>query len=260
MSERWLYFSDIHVPHHDPESVQWVIEGIEKWKPDHLIFGGDGIDANAASRWPNEYKHSLKDEYDSFNQILQDCRKAAPDNCKLVWIRGNHEDNIVAPNRIKEDVRELCAIENNVAEHEYWKAIPYSRHHIKGAYKLGQVYFIHGHELAPGKLDEQAIKMANYEPFSLTVNGHTHRPTLQPVQVMLRKTPLAHWRIDAGCSMAWDKAIYMNRLNMTDWGHAYVVGEAMPLKSPRKSREWNAEVRVKDMAGDTDVVLWKSNL
>lgn len=259
-SERFLYFSDIHVPHHDPNYIEWVLETITEWQPKHLVFGGDGIDANAASRWPNEYKHTLEDEYRWFNDILVKMRKAAPKGCKLVRIEGNHEDNIISPNRVPEDLRSLVQLEKHVPEAANWKFVPYTRHHIRGAYRIGQVSCIHGHETAAGKLAEQSIKMSNYEPFSLTISGHTHRATHTVQQVMLRKTPLPHWWVDAGCGVDFEKMQYMKRLNMTDWAHALVVGEAMPLKSPRKSREWDAEVRVKAMAGDTDVCLWKSGL
>lgn len=259
-SERAFYLGDVHVPHHDPESLAWAIGLIEKWKPQHLIFGGDLLDANAASRWPNEYEHTLEDEYKWGNEILRSLRTAAPRSCKLVWIWGNHEDNIRAANRVPKDLRSLVEVGKHVKEYGNWKHIPYTRHHVRGAYRIGQVSFIHGHETAEGRLDEQAIKMGNHEPFSLTVSGHTHRPTINIKQIMLRKLGLPHWRADAGCHMKWDSAAYMKRLDMTMWGHACVLVEAMPLKSPRKTREWQAEVQVRDLAGDTDVVMWRSNL
>lgn len=259
-SERAFYLSDIHVPHHDPESLAWAVGLIEQWKPDHLIMGGDLIDANAASRWPNEYEHTLKDEYRWGNEILKDLRSAAPKNCTCVWIWGNHEDNIRSANRVPKDLRSLVQIEDHIPEYQNWKHIPYTRHHIKGSYRRGQVSFIHGHVTTDAAMDEQAIKMANYEPFSLTISGHTHRPTLAVKQVMLRRFGLPHWRADAGCHMNWDSAEYMKRLDMTQWGHACVLTEQIPIKSPRKSREWNAEIKVREFAGDTDVALWKSNL
>ena len=259
-SERAFYLSDVHVPHEHGESLAWNISLIEKWQPKHLIFGGDLIDANAASRWPNEYEHTLEDEYERGNKVLRDLRMAAPRGCNLVWIFGNHEDNVGRVNRVPKDMRSLVAIKKHVQEYERWKHIPYTRHHTKGAYHVGQVYFIHGHETTEARLDEQAIKMANYEPFSLTVSGHTHRPTLNVKQIMLRKFGLPNWRADAGCQMKFDSAEYMERLDMTQWGHACVLTESVPLKSPRKSREWNAEIKVKELAGDTDVVLWRSNL
>lgn len=260
-SERAFYLSDVHVPHEDLESLAWAIDLIEKWKPKHLIFGGDLIDANAASRWPNEYDHSLEDEYRRGNSVLHSLRMAAPDDCNLIWIFGNHEDNVGRANRVPKDLRSLVEIEKHVDEYRHWKHVPYSRHHTKGAYHVGQVYFTHGHETTERKLDTQAIKMANYEPFSLTVSGHTHRPTLSIKQIMLTsRFGLTNWRADAGCHMKFDSAEYMQRLDMTQWGHACVLTESVPIKSPRKSREWNAEIKVRELAGDTDVVLWRSNL
>ena len=259
-SERAFYLSDVHVPHHDPESLAWAIDLIEKWKPQHLIFGGDLIDANAASRWPNEYEHTLEEEYRWGNDVLRSLRMAAPKDARLVWAFGNHEDNVGAPNRVPKDMRSLVAIKKHVEEYAHWKHVPYTRDPEKGAYRIGQVSFIHGPEATAARMDEQAIKMSKYEPFSLTVSGHTHRPTLHIEQIMLRKFGLEHWRADAGCHMKFDSAEYMKRLDMTMWGHACVPVEAMPLKSPRKSREWNAEVRVRELAGDTDVVMWRSNL
>ena len=173
-SERAFYLGDVHVPHHDTESLAWAIDLIEKWKPQHLIFGGDLVDANAASRWPNEYKHTLADEYKWGNQILRDLRMAAPKNRRLVWIWGNHEDNIRAPNRVPKDLRKLVEIEKHVPEYQRWAGgargsgekrtlhVPYNRHHIKGAYRIGQVSFIHGHVTAEGRLVEQATEMANH--------------------------------------------------------------------------------------------------
>lgn len=262
--ERWAGLSDTHCPHHDRGYVPWFIEQIEQHKPQHIIFGGDGIDCNAASRWPNEYSHTLSSECDAFvADVLVPVRKAAPPGCKLVWIYGNHEDNSLRPNRIPKDLRDMVDIRayiNEKHDHEAdrWLHVPYKRHPIKGVYRIGQASFLHSHETSDAGIKQQAVVMNNRDPFSVTIHGHTHRPTPHPVQIQLGKTRLPHWDIDIGCGIDFEQPMeYIERQRMDLWGQACVIGESVPLKSPRKAREWDAEVRIRKMASDWDVADWK---
>ena len=256
--KRFLVCSDLHVPFLDEDAFEWLLEQIKDFKPHLLVLNGDLFEAKAASRWPSEYTHHLLDEYEKAGTVLHKLRKIAPKGCRLKFVLGNHDDNIQAPNRLPIDIRSAVAFHKHVDELKHWGQVPYENNPNKCMVSLGQVKFMHG--FTTGKWSDRNEAVTHGAEWGLVIRGHTHRPV--PVtQAEFGSVKVNFWYANTGCLTKFDPPMdYMKRKSTQSWGHAIVVGEASELKSPRVGRYWDAELRMRKMAWDSDVRSWKSAL
>lgn len=219
---------------------------IASYRPDVIVHLGDGHEASGASVHPNEERFTLQEEYAAHNKLLEDIRKAATHKgrrtTRLVFLPGNHDDNILAACRIESKVRALCDYRLHEPELENWEQpCEYVYDRRRGTFKIGQVTFAHGFEAGMGGGKFQSVLLGM--PFGLTVTGHTHRPEHVTQAMMTQAVPLPYWWANAGC-MRDLKPDYVKRKRTHMWGQAVVVGEAEEVKSPRMSRAWSAETRI----------------
>lgn len=251
-SKKFLAYSCKHVPFHDPKAIAWIISRIREIKPDEVIDLGDGIEADAASKFPSEQRHQLEDEFVEHNKCLRNIRleaQAANPNVKLRYLPGNHCDNLNEIGRINPKIRSLCDFVKNQSEFAdgHW-SIPtqYVYDRRKGVYRIGQVGFAHGYECGSNGDEAQSILLGI--PYGLIVLGHSHRPT-EVTRARKNQIPLPFWYANAGCLRDL-KPDYMKRKRSQTWGQACVIGEAMELKSPRVSREWSAHTEIFRLGDD----------
>ncbi len=241
----WIAFGCVHAPLHDPEAIDWLIGQIKEEKPDYIIHLGDGFEADSASRWPSEYNFTLADEFIEHDKILLRIRKASPKS-KKVFIEGNHDNNLIALNRIDKKLRGLCDYRIHQLNKElvaHWEMPTiYNNCRRRGVWRLGEVAFAHGYACGVKGGENEACRMAN--EYGLYVRAHTHRPTNGVVRAMKTgKIPLRYWYANAGTLRGLDPD-YMKRNSKELWGQACVVGQCQPIKSPRREKTWEAEVRI----------------
>lgn len=192
------------------------------------------MDAQAASRFPEEDPCPLDTEYNSAAGLLTRLMGAAP-NRKYVLLRGNHDDNILRKNRLRPEIRALADPRRHPSLGpviEKWVCVPYV-HGPEGVWWCGSVAFVHG--FTNGALSDrnEAVLTAGDRSGVLVVRGHTHRP--QPVtQVMLtRSIPLPIWYANTG-TLGPLKPDWTNRMNTRGWAPAVVLIET-------NKRCWYAE-------------------
>lgn len=249
-AKKFLAFGDCHCPFEDNEAVEWLLAQIREVKPGVIVCIGDLFEADSASRWPSEYSHTLADEFDAANKLLAKIRKTGGD-AECVFLPGNHDANILSINRIDPKLRGLCDYRKagNVPELEHWSQPAAYEYNRRGTYRIGQVVFSHGYESGAyaGKYESVVLT----DQHGLYIHGHTHRPH-EPKQCMLTSSvPLPFWYANTGTIRKME-CEYMLRKRQQMWGSAVVVGETMPLKSPRTSRQWAAETRIHRMYGEMD--------
>ena len=236
---KFIFFGCVHAPLQDPEAVAALLEGIRRFKPDVVIHGGDGHEADAACRFHSEYEFTLEDEYASHNAFLADLHKAAP-NAQRVFLLGNHDNNLLKWGRLDKRVRKVADFRLHEPELTHWKLLPYLHDRRNGCFRIGQVVFIHGFSVCTNADELETFYFTN--EYGLCCRAHTHRPTVGIERCMrTKRIPLRYWYANAGC-LRHLKPEYVKTQNTEMWGHAYIKGEALPLKSPRLTREWSAEV------------------
>jgi predicted phosphodiesterase len=107
--ERTLVISDLHVPYHDPQAFELVLEVIAAWVPDNLIVNGDLFDAYSVSRYDKDPERmldgGLQEEADCARRLLRRLKstlnrrtrvKAVNGERKIVVKPGNHEERVAA--------------------------------------------------------------------------------------------------------------------------------------------------------------------
>jgi predicted phosphodiesterase len=244
-------FSCTHHPLHDESAIDWLLGLIRRERPNVVAHLGDGIESNASSQWPDamELGLDLADEFTSLNGFLADVRKAAPKGATLKYLPGNHEENILRAGRVDKRLRKLVDWRRpeNIKEMANWevgRSYNYSRR--LGCSWLGPVCLSHGYETTPTQASTEAIYFTRNWPNSLYIAGHTHRP-VQVTQIEFKGgLALPHHYANVGCLRNLDPG-YMERKRKWGWGQGAFVGEFMPLKSPRLSREWDGRVEVHRM-------------
>jgi len=224
--------SCIHTPFENLEAKEWMLASLSDSSPTHFIMLGDLFDASSVSVHPHEFEHALE----------------------LVWVHGNHDDNILAkdPRRSPRGLRSLLSWNKHYEFGELftkWKQIPYTKSK-KGMYKLGQVHFYHGFDSGINSDELETIQMAQMaggHAHRLFIRGHTHRPTVGVEQCKRTlKIKLPWYYANAG-TMGPLNPDYMNRKDSSGWGAAIVRGEAS-LSEPRRpsTSDWDAHVELFD--------------
>lgn len=249
--ESFMACSCIHVPFQNDASVDWMIGRLSDLKPNVFVFLGDLFDAGAVSVHPNEYMHSLENEFEAGAKIFSRIMKASP-KTEFVWCLGNHDDNIRSPDprRSSRQIRSLLDW-NNHGEFgrvfREWKQIPY-RKDSNGVFKLGQVCFYHGFD-AGGNSDElESIQMSMLtggQAWRLFIRGHTHRPTANIMQCKRTQNVVLPWFYANAGTLGPKTPSWMFRRDSSQWKAALVVGETN-INSPRRPSisEWSASMEI----------------
>lgn len=237
----FLHLSDTHCPHTPLDTWRWALDHITDRQPDYVVFGGDLLEATAASRFPHEEEHSLLDEYRFARARIRELLDAAP-NAQHVFIEGNHDHNLRAPNRIPRDIRELLDYRNHIADLRHFRFIPYINN-PDGCFYLGPVTFLHG--FASGATSGVTEGIIHGVPYGLSVRGHTHRP--KPV-TQIRKSaalPLPYWYANSG-TLGPLKPDYANRLNTSEWAAGITVGSARMGRRHYSRKQWEGELILRE--------------
>lgn len=247
--ERFVAVSCSHAPFEDQDAHDWAAREIKDAKPSVVIHLGDLVEAEAASRFGNEVNHTLEDEYEAANEVLEVLRAASP-GARHIFLPGNHDFNLTAQQRIPKSIRSLVDYRHWIAEirEGHWEqpVERYSYDYQRGVFRLGQVVFGHGWAAGQAADKQHTIDLAL--PFGLGVWGHTHRPR-QVEQVMQNQTtPLPYWMSNVGTLREMVETVeWMNRKRKHQWGQALIVGETKVWDDENMipaRREWDAEVRI----------------
>ncbi|MDF1702397.1 MAG: metallophosphoesterase family protein [Planctomycetota bacterium] len=236
------YVTDPHCPFQNSTSVYWALGQIREYKPDYLIMGGDLFEASAASRFENEDKHDLRDDYRAGARLL-DALADAGAGADLVWCRGNHDDNIACVGRIQRGLRSQVhwSASEWADSFRRWKQIPYD-YSADGCFQLGQVMFWHGFH----NEEMDAIKLNNMtggHAHRLVVGGHTHRPH-GPTQVMrTKKVPLPLWYANGG-TLGPTRPAWTQRQDTSGWKAGFVMVELTAGRACQPGRNWDCVVEV----------------
>ena len=242
---KWLFFSCLHYPLVDTAAEAWLLDTVADYRPDVIVHGGDGHEADSASRWPSEYTWDLEDEFVQHNEFLRKVREAyAP--ARRVFLPGNHEANILGLNRINSKLRSLCDYRKLEPELDHWEQPAVYEYSRRGIFRLGQVTFFHGYEAGVSADEMQGYNLGL--PYGLTVSGHTHRPLAVTQALRTKGVPLPYWYANAGCLRDMVDVPYMERKRRHLWGHGLVIGEAAGWRYEQSlmptSPLWSAETRI----------------
>lgn len=232
-------FSCVHAPFTRKDAFAWLISVIRREKPTHIVNLGDWMEGDAASVHANENIHTIEDEYEAATSQSVQIHKAAP-KAKLVWLLGNHDDNIQScdPRRIPKKFRGAVHWSRSMYRDEFarWEQVPYEKSK-RGTYQHGPIVFYHGYDAGANTDQREAMqfcRLTGWQAGRLFVRGHTHSP--EPVtQCRYGSVRFPWWYCNVG-TLGPMKPMYARRRCTANWGAGCLVATIAGWK-------WTAEVR-----------------
>ena len=249
---RWCAISCTHVPYQSERAIENLLEEIKGRNLTHFIHLGDVVDAESASVHPSDdgSGYTLYEEFTIASEMLRQIREALPNDCELVLLDGNHDDNIQRPDsrRVPKSLRDLCnprKMEGVANEYKRWKHVPY-RMGARGCFQLGSCIFAHGYAAGANSDELEAIQLSmacGGHAHRLIVRGHTHRPVPPTQCKRSARVKLPRWYANVGY-MAFDKRpSYTNRFDIQQWGRACLIGSCQMGRPGRMGKKsWEAEL------------------
>jgi hypothetical protein len=246
---RGAAFGCSHSPFTSPSSMKWVLDTLADAGRLHMVAHlGDLFESGAASVHPNEYTHSLLDEYSHGAWFLDQIEAVVGPRCKKVWVLGNHDDNLQAqdPRRVPPALRSAVHWNNSPFSKTFrrWTQVPYVKAK-EGTLRVGDVVLTHGWDSSPSSGELEAIQVAGmhgFEPGLLVVRAHTHVPIAPTRCMRSRNTPLPWWFANVG-TLGPLKPNWTSRVYTGMWGAGVLIFETEIDPSPTISgRRWTAEL------------------
>lgn len=259
---RWAAISCVHCPFENKAAQAAMLDSLAdaggQYGPiTDFICLGDLVEAGAiGSVHPNEYDHTLSDEYEAAANYLEAIRAVLPAECRLHWTLGNHCSNLT----VNDQRRTPKAVRNLIhwSQSEWadvfskWKQYPYRKpsiHEAGGCLQIGQCVFSHGWDVAQNSGRNEAFQLSYATgswPNRLFVRGHTH--TVEHVQQarVTPKTPTHTWFANAG-TMGPLRPPYCHR-QWSIWNPAIVWGECYVHHRINRypGKCWDAHVQILD--------------
>lgn len=163
---RFVFASDLHGDHHDPQAVKALHRFCKQWKPDIRVFGGDLWDFRAMRKAASEdeKRDSMLRDYADGLQFLRDFQPH-------YFLRGNHDERLWDLAQMDKGVLSDCAIRfTQEIEIETKKLrcrmLPY--HKRDGVLKIGSLKMLHGYAVGIGAARKHAMT------YGSCLFGHVH--------------------------------------------------------------------------------------
>lgn len=94
---REVALGDLHVPEEDGYAWELACRCVEDIQPARVILLGDMVNFDPVSRWrnaPDVVAAGLQPEIDRLHARLAELRSSVADDCRIVYIPGNHEQRL----------------------------------------------------------------------------------------------------------------------------------------------------------------------
>ena len=221
---RSLLVFDLHFPEEDKGFWSAFLALVPDAKPNLIVLGGDIADAESVSRHGgNPSPPKLRKEVDYVRARLTELRTAAGPKCRIVYLKGNHEE------RLDKYLAELAPGLAGLAELG-WPA-------LLGLDALGiewvptedqpicwgpgnKLKVVHGHQMGGGLYPARKLVEVYGEPGGTVFCGHFHR-----AQVFTRTShPKPSQGVVVPCGRSLNPSWHPGP---TSWGHGVVLTEGL---------------------------------
>lgn len=166
--ERVLVCPDIHIPFHDHTAWNTFLAAARSYKPDRLVFLGDGADCYEISEFTKDpaRKHTFASEMEAVNnEFDRVCQLGIK---RVDYLLGNHEDRL---NRlIAKRAPELYGL-TSVPQLLKFKERGWNWHEYGEQIQIGKIFLAHDYGPAGGRAVSQALAATGHS----VLFGHTHR-------------------------------------------------------------------------------------
>jgi predicted phosphodiesterase len=210
--KKLVIVSDIHFPHHDPETLEAVSDRLDA--DTALYINGDALDCYEASRFDKKPTvPKMKDEFEMFAKWIESIKAK-----RIYYKMGNHEERWE-----KSANKTIFAMFKAgslawILEHEFGlKNITFIE--SKQFTQWGKVFILHGHEAQNGANSPIGVaRSVGLKTYMDSIVGHSHVTNSFP----FKRIDESFFRVYAAgcaCSLRSDYA----RVNR--WNHGFIQGE-----------------------------------
>lgn len=209
--EKWFFFSDMQMPHHDEKAVDLAFKVLKAYKPDVVVNIGDLADGTGSSRWADgtteEVFAQAKDEAQGVKDYWAKVRKTLP-NARLIWTEGNHD---LRPFDYVD--KKAPALKELITPESLWElssyGVEYINYNAPPEVKMGDIYVHHGVAVSKhaggsvqSDMESFGVSLVRGHCFSedteiLTKDGWKHHKSLevgQLVYTMNLDTNVGEWQ------------------------------------------------------------------
>lgn len=223
-----------HRPFHNESYCKFILDEVQKLCPDVFVHCGDLFDQKCVSSFVKNNAPTLKQEYDSANDFLDELNHQLPSKCRKVYIQGNHCSRIFREEN--NHLSELLDFRIHCAALKQWKVFDY-KYHPNSVFKLGQITFAHGFGTTPRSAIAEAVNLSG--PYTLYVRSHTH-VGYSPSQVLWgQKLLLPYWTANTGCGIRSDVE-YFQEHDVSGWNRGYIYGHTK-IRGQKHKVNWSAD-------------------
>lgn len=173
--ERVLVCPDIHIPYHDEKAWETFLRAIQAYKPDRLVFLGDGADCYEISEFAKDprRKHNFFSEMEAVNvEYDRISRLQTSLGFEVDYLLGNHEDRL---NRLiakrAPELHGFTSIDKILRFAERgWRWHAYGEQ-----IQIGKIFLAHDYGPSGGRAVSQALAATGHS----VLFGHTHRAQVE---------------------------------------------------------------------------------
>lgn len=196
----WLLLNDLHIPFHDPTTIELAVQAARKHQAVGVLLNGDILDFHQLSRWDREptaarYVVERQMGLEFFAYLRHRLPKA-----RIVYKYGNHEERLAlyflrhAPELYELDVVQLPAL-MKLAE---FGIEPVSDQRVV---RMGPLNILHGHEYKPGiQAPVNPARGLFLRAKSVAACGHFHQ-TSEHHEPTVTGKPQGAWSVGCACDL-----------------------------------------------------------
>lgn len=220
---KFVFVTDSHGDLINWEVAEECVRFIGDFKPDDIVFGGDGADIRSlrGKAHAQEENESLKGDIEAFKKFMS--MLYAPKGARKYYLWGNHEDRLQSAaessgSAIVRDYAEglIDEMESHLRGLGVERIVPYDADY--GVLQLGPLRFIHGYSHGANSTRLQAQHYG--EQGGAVLMGDSH---------VLEQMNVAKWKgcvgFACGCLLTIPKAKYAKRrLGRSRWANGWAYG------------------------------------
>lgn len=203
-----LALYDLHFPHESDEVLKTVVDYVSEEFPklDYFILGGDVLDCAAISKFGNDpfdtkpIHQELEYASDRLKELVDDIGAD-----KTYYIKGNHEDRL--DRYLQTRAPEISRLKGLTVQDQLglseigveWVDNIKRKADGQGFFKIGKLYFLHGHELGICPMVAPARRYF-LKAFANVMCGHIHRVD-EHFERTIDESLIGSWTCGCACDL-----------------------------------------------------------
>lgn len=154
-STNTLVMADLHIPYHDVDSINNILDFAQDKNIDTIVLLGDILDCYQLSTFTKDpSKPNMMQQITIGKQFLQKLRKMFP-NARIIYKQGNHQFRI--KRTLWENNAKLYELMNQYMILNLLGLEQLNIEYLIQPFRIGKLWYLHGHQYNGGRSQAQHI-------------------------------------------------------------------------------------------------------